>query len=293
MRIVILGATGMLGHKLWQQLPERFPDTHAIIHRNRDVLRRFGLFEGSRVIDGIDATDPGALDGVLARLKPAVILNCVGITKRREVPGDAAPSIALNALLPHQLAAWGRRHGARVITFSTDCVFDGKAGRYTEDSLTNAEDLYGRSKALGEIRMHGALTLRSSFIGRELEHGTELLEWLISQKKRSVRGFRRARYSGISTLRLARIVGDIIEKFPSLSGLYQIAGPVITKHDLLCLASEAFELGVTVEPDDANAVDRTLDGAKFSGATGFVAPDWRVMLTELARDPTPYESWRT
>lgn len=293
MRIVILGATGMLGHKLWQQLPMRFRDTHAVVHRDHTALRRFGLFEGPGVTGGIDAADFEALSSVLARLKPAVILNCIGVTKRREPSDDAAPSIALNALLPHRLAAWGRRHNARVITFSTDCVFDGKAGRYTEDSLTNAEDLYGRSKALGEIRMPGALTLRSSFIGRELEHGTELLEWLILQKKRSVRGFRRALYSGISTVRLAHIVGDIIEKFPSLSGLYQIAGPVITKHDLLCLASEAFGLNVTIEPDDAIAVDRTLNGAKFSGATGFVAPDWRAMLAELALDPTPYESWRT
>lgn len=293
MRIVILGATGMLGHKLWQQLSARFPDTHAIVRRNRDALRRFGLYEGPRVVDGIDAIDFTALSGVLAHLKPTVILNCVGVTKRREVPGDAAPSIALNALLPHQLAAWGRHHHARVITFSTDCVFDGKAGRYTEDSLTNAEDLYGRSKALGEIRMPVTLTLRSSFIGRELEHGTELLEWLISQKKQSVRGFRRALYSGISTLRLAHIVGDIIEKFPSLSGLSQIAGPVITKYDLLRLASEAFGLDVIIESDDSNAIDRTLNGAKFSSTTGFVAPDWRAMLAELARDPTPYESWRT
>jgi dTDP-4-dehydrorhamnose reductase len=292
-RIAILGATGMLGHKIWQELPARFPDTYAVVRRNHDALRRFGLFEGSRVIDGIDAADFGALSGVLDRLKPAIILNCVGVTKRREPPGDPAPSIALNALLPHRLADWGKRHNARVISFSTDCVFAGKTGGYTEESPTDAEDLYGRTKALGEICTPDALTLRSSFIGRELEHGTELLEWLISQKNRRVHGFRRALYSGISTPRLAQLVGDIIEKFPSLSGLYQIAGPVITKYDLLCIASEAFGLGATVAPDDTNAIDRTLNGAKFSGATGFVAPDWRVMLAELARDPTPYESWRT
>ena len=291
MRVLILGATGMLGHKLWQMLPQRFTETFATV-RSRPAIPGCELFRGERVIDGVDATDFRALATVLERIRPGVIVNCVAVTIRREAGAGVAASIALNALLPHQLAQWSAAHAARVIHFSTDCVFSGRTGGYSDNSQTDADDLYGRSKALGEISGEGALTLRSSFIGRELANGTELLEWFLAQRGKRVRGYRQALYSGVSSLYLARLVGDIIENHLHLSGLYNLASEVITKFDLLCLARDAFKVDVEIEPEDGFVCRRNLDGTRLRQALGSPPPPWPEMMAELAADATPYDRWR-
>jgi dTDP-4-dehydrorhamnose reductase len=291
MRILILGAAGMLGHKLWQHLDQRFDDVHATLRATRASYARFGLFDSARIHDGVDAADSASLARVLDQLRPAVIVNCIAVTKRREAAADSLASIELNAALPHRLAAWTTAHGARLIHFSTDCVFDGRAGGYTEDSPTNAEDVYGKSKALGEVAGLGMLTLRTSFIGRELGRGTELLEWFLAQRGRRIQGYRRALYTGVSTLWMAGLVADLIERFPQLNGLYQVASPVVSKLELLGLAQKAYNLPVTIDPDDTVIVLRNLDGSRFRHATGIEVPSWERMMTELAADPTPYARW--
>jgi dTDP-4-dehydrorhamnose reductase len=281
----------MLGHKLWQMLPQRFPETFAAV-RSRPDLPGCELFRDERVIDGVDAADFGALTALLDRVQPGIIVNCVAVTLRKGASADAAASIALNALLPHQLAQWCTAHGARLIHFSTDCVFSGRTGGYAEESRTDAEDLYGRTKALGEVCGAGALTLRSSFIGRELAHGTELLEWFLAQRGGRIRGYRQALYTGVSSLYLARLVGDIIEHHPRLAGLYNLASEVITKFDLLCLARAAFGVDVEIDPDDSFVCRRNLDGNRLREALRLPAASWPEMMAELAADATPYDRWR-
>ena len=292
MRVVILGATGMLGHKMWQFLRDRYPETYATI-RSRDAIPQgCDLFDDRRLIDDVDATDLARLTAVLERLRPQVLINCVAVTTRRKASEGAIPSITLNALLPHQLARWGAAHKARVIHFSTDCVFSGKTGGYTEASLTDAEDLYGRTKALGEIAGAGQLTLRTSFIGRELANRTELLEWFLAQRGKRIRGFRQAYYTGVSNVYMARLVGDIIERHPGLSGLYNLASEVITKFELLKLARDAFKIDVAIDPDDNFVCRRDLDGRRLQRTLGIPAPSWMEMMTDLAADTTPYDRWR-
>jgi dTDP-4-dehydrorhamnose reductase len=291
MRVLILGATGMLGHKLWQTLPGRFADIHATV-RSRPRLPGCTLFDSARVIDGVDAADFRTVAAVLDRLGPQAIINCVAVTKRRQASGAAVASIALNALLPHQLAAWGAANGARVIHFSTDCVFAGRTGGYTEASPTDAEDLYGRTKALGEIAGENSLTLRTSFIGRELGSGTELLEWFLAQRGKRIAGYRHAYYTGVSTIFMARLIGDLIENHPPLSGLYNLASEMVSKFELLCLARDAFKLDVEIEPDDEFVCHRNLDGSRLRRALGVAPPSWRDMMAELAADTTPYDRWR-
>ena len=292
MRILILGGTGMLGHKLWQRLGARFPDTCTTIRGTRPDCRRFRIFDDPRVIENVDAANQDKLSAALDQALPNVIVNCVAVTKRRESPAGPAPSILLNAFLPHRLAEWTAANGARLITVSTDCVFDGKKGGYTEQDAPNAEDIYGRTKALGEVAYGDALTIRTSFIGRELDHGTELLEWFLGRAGRTVKGFRGALYTGISTLYFADLIGDIIEKCPRLRGLYQVTSEVISKYDLLCLARDAFGMDVKIEPDDTVAIKRNLNGEKFRRATGISTPSWSKMMNDLAADPTPYSDWR-
>ena len=291
MRILILGGTGMLGHKLWQRLGARFADCQVTVRGTRAAYAHFGLFDDVRVIENVDVTDVRRLGGALETAAPDVIVNCVAVTKRREAPSGPAASVLLNAWLPNWLAEWAAVHGARLITVSTDCVFDGETGGYTEDDVPNAQDIYGRTKALGEIRTSNALTLRTSFIGRELGHGTELLEWFLAQSGTTVRGFRGAVYTGISSLYCADLIGDIIERFPKLNGLYQVTSEIVTKYDLLCLARAAFELDVKIEPDDTVKIRRNLDGTKFRQATGLSTPVWSEMMNDLAADPTPYGKW--
>jgi len=282
MRIVILGGSGMLGHVLWKSLPWRFPDTFTTLHKGRKDYGRNRLFQGDRVIDHIDASDFKLLTGVLKGLRPDIVLNCIGVTKRKEDPQNPIPSILINALLPHRLAEWTRDRGARLIHFSTDCVFDGKDGNYGDESPPNATNLYGRTKALGEVRGKHILTLRSSFIGKELGEGTELLEWFLSQRT-AIIGFKKAIYSGLTTLELSRLIERLLAEFPHASGLYNVSSEPINKYDLLKLIGEKMHPKVTVDPDETFQCDRSLDSTKFRNAFNYTPPAWTTMLEELSR----------
>jgi dTDP-4-dehydrorhamnose reductase len=294
MQVLVLGATGMLGHKMFQVLRGRFADTWCTIRNPAadGALRRVGLFQGEGVIGGVRADDFASLRTLLSDLKPQVVVNCIGIIKQRSQAKTAIPSITLNALLPHKLAETCQEWGGRLIHFSTDCVFSGRRGGYTEDDLADAEDLYGRTKYLGEVAADNAVTLRTSIIGRELTHHQSLLEWFLRQDHATVRGFTLARYSGTTTNRLAEVVGDIIEYHPALSGLYQVTGQTISKHDLLCLIRDAYKMDVEIIPDETVLCDRSMKGDRFRRATGHASPPWTELIAQLANDPTPYENWR-
>jgi dTDP-4-dehydrorhamnose reductase len=294
MKIVVLGAAGMLGHKMFQRLRERYPGTVATARENVRVrpLDRVDLLQGEDVIPGVDAMNVGRLGELLSRLKPDFVVNCVGIIKQRDEARTAIPCIAINALLPHQLEALASGWGGRVIPFSTDCVFDGRRGRYTEEDASTAEDLYGKSKSLGEVASDHALTLRTSIIGRELVEFRSLLEWFLAQKGKTISGFTKVVYSGVTTNYLADLVGDLIQEHPSLSGLYQVVGPAISKYDLLLLLKEAYGLDTEIVPDDREVTDRSMLGDKFFNATGYMPPAWPELISKLASDPTPYDKWR-
>ena len=293
MRIVVIGGAGMLGHKMFQILRERFPDT--VCTTREDVRNppfdRIELLQGDDVIRGVDVMDFDRLQGTLKELRPDFIVNCVGIVKQREESRMAVPSIAINSLLPHKLAAFASNWGGRVIHPSTDCVFDGKRGGYTEADDSNAEDLYGKSKFLGELHCDNGLTLRTSIIGRELVEHRSLLDWFLLQQGGTVRGFRRVIYSGVTTNQLAEVVTLVIQKFPGLHGLFQVVSEPISKHDLLCLIRDAYKLEVNIVPEDREVSDRSMKSDKFREATGYVSPPWVELVERLAQDPTPYARW--
>jgi dTDP-4-dehydrorhamnose reductase len=291
-RLLVLGADGMLGHKMFQRLRARFPGTRGTLRTERSDSRFAGvpLLQSEAIVERVDVMDEGGLRRTIESLRPAVVVNCVGVIKQRDAAHDAIPSITINALLPHRLAAWLAPWQGRLIHFSTDCVFSGRRGGYREDDPSDAEDLYGKSKYLGEVRdAPNALTLRTSIIGRELHHHRSLLDWFLQQSG-TVRGFTKVIYSGVTTNHLADLVGDVIERHGSLCGLYQVASAPISKHDLLLLVKDAFKVDVTIVPDDREVSDRSLDGSRFAAATGYVCPTWPTLVAELAADPTPYAS---
>ena len=289
-RVLVLGATGMLGHKVWQVLGQRF-DTWAALRRVPPP--RIGdLYAGRHVIDGIGAEDFASIERAVATARPSVIVNCIGIVKQLKAAHDAVQSITINALFPHQLATLVQRSGARLIHISTDCVFAGTKGGYTEEDFADANDLYGRTKFLGEVAADRCLTLRTSIVGRELSATTGLLEWFLANRGGRVGGYTSAHFSGLTTTALAKVIAEVIERFPDLSGVYHVASEPISKYDLLIKFNRTFNAGAEIEPSEAVRIDRTLNGARFAAATGLSSGTWDEMLLEIAADPTPYDDWR-
>jgi dTDP-4-dehydrorhamnose reductase len=294
MRVLILGGSGMLGHKLLAGLRAAGHDVSCTLREDRgsSPLAKLPLFEGSKVFWGIDVIDWPSVRVLLKAQQPEVVINAVGIIKQRQLATSAIPSIQINALLPHQLADTLAGWGGRLIHFSSDCVFSGSRGNYTEQDNCDADDLYGRSKFLGEVTgAANAVTLRSSIIGRELHHHQSLLDWFLSQNHQSVKGFTRVIYSGLTTNEFVTVVDRIIRRHPQLAGLYQVASEPLSKHDLLRLIADAFHLDVDIVPTGEPFSDRSFSGAKFTAATGYVPPKWPALIAALASDDTPYDQW--
>jgi len=291
MRVLILGANGMLGHKVAQRLSRSFEVWLTLRCRNPD-LEHTGLFPPERTIEGVDADDFATVDRAISDVRPAAVVNCIGVIKQSHLAKDPIASIALNAMFPHRLAKLCDGLGLRLIHISTDCVFSGRKGHYKEDDPTDAEDLYGRTKALGELTRGGSLTLRTSIIGRELRGAFGLVEWFLSSANK-VQGYTEARFSGLTTLVLADVIESVIAEWPLLRGLYQVAASPISKYDLLVLLRNGFGHTVEIEPCDRVKIDRTLDSTCFREATGFVAPSWKQMVDDLVSDSTTYSHWRT
>lgn len=286
MKILVLGASGLIGHKLFQTMKDAGHDVYGVLHGEKTSFPEVDFLQKDSVIESVDVLDFDKLHGILYAIQPNVVLNCVGITKRKEEVNDPFQAISVNALFPHKLANLAKDMNFRVIHFSTDCVFNGELGNYNEESNTTGEDAYGKTKALGEIRYPHTLTIRSSFIGRELAGKTELLEWLISENGNTIKGFTQAWYSGVSTIFMAKTVLDIIENYPDISDLYQLAIPEpISKYDLLCLARDAFQLDIEIIPDGNFEIKPTLDGSKLTNAMDLTIPSWQEMMNELAADP--------
>lgn len=279
----------MLGHKVWQECQRRF-DAWATVRSQ--VGLPTGLFEPSRMLAGVDATHQDLVVAAFAAVRPDAVVNCIGVVKQSAAGSDIVTSLLLNALFPQRLAQLCRASGARLIHVSTDCVFSGRKGGYVESDTPDAEDVYGRTKLLGEVGDPPALTLRTSIIGRELASRHGLVEWFLGQRGATARGFSRAVFSGLTTLELARLIADVIERKAALSGVYHVSADPIDKYDLLCRLNAAYAAGTTIEPSPELQIDRSLDSTRFRTETAWLPPSWGSMIDEMAADPTPYDRWR-
>lgn len=285
MRILILGGAGMLGHQLWREFHSR----HEVWVTLRQPLAAGEApagFDPARTLTGVAAEDDAALARAFATARPEAVINCIGVVKQRPEASDPLVCIPINALLPHRVARLAATAHARMIHISTDCVFSGQRGGYTETDASDAGDLYGRSKFLGEVHDAHAVTLRTSIIGRELRTRSGLIEWFLAQQGRTIRGFRRAIYSGLTTPELARVIERVLVRHPEINGLWHVCGEAINKYELLRLAQRSFGWTGEILPDDSLVCDRSLDSSRFRAATGYVPPSWPAMLDELARVPS-------
>jgi len=292
MRVLILGGTGMLGHKLWQVLRDGH-EVHVAARQGWSTWDRLGLYQADRFHTGLEAGIPDTLLHIMGSVRPEVVVNCVGIVKQVPTAVDPIASLTGNALFPHRVARACWAAGTRMVQISTDCVFSGNKGGYTEADTPDPDDLYGRSKLLGEVSGPGCLTVRTSMIGRELTRQSGLLEWFLSNRNGKVRGYTNAIFSGFTTRALGEVLARIIEEQPDLTGLYHVAGEPISKYALLRKIAAAFALRTEIEPYAEFRCDRSLDGTRFRLATGWRPPSWDEMIEGLTSDPTPYDQWRS
>jgi dTDP-4-dehydrorhamnose reductase len=257
------------------------PDIEVFATARGDGVRRhFRASQQANLITGVDVLDTDALLGVFWRVRPNVVLNCVGVVKQLGAAKDPLVALPLNALLPHRLARVAALTGTRLVHISTDCVFRGTIGNYTEAMTPDAEDLYGRSKLLGEVDNPNAITLRTSIIGRELGTRNGLVEWFLAADG-PVRGFVRAIFSGLSTDELVRVIVRHVLPHPELSGVWHVSAAPISKLDLLLLVREAYGRKTEIEPDAALVLDRSLDSSRFRAATGYVPPSWPTLIQSM------------
>lgn len=294
MRVLILGGEGMLGHKVFQVLSERF-ETFVTFRNPNGLWKTYPIYENVDSFytkGGVDVMNFETVISALTQVKPDVVINCIGIIKQIKEAKDPIISLTLNSLFPHRLAELCAETGTRMFHMSTDCVFSGSKGNYTEDDIPDAEDLYGRTKLLGEVNREGCLTIRTSIFGRDFAKQSALLEWFLSNRGGTIKGYKNAIYTGFPTQILARIMGDMITDYPELSGMYQVSSDPISKYDLLLKIKKAMNLDIEIEPEEQFYCDLSLDSSRFRNETGYSFPDWDAMISELAADLTPYDEWR-
>jgi dTDP-4-dehydrorhamnose reductase len=279
-RILVLGASGMLGNTVFRYFSERTDFETFGTLRSGSALAFFNKSSQSHLLTSVDVENFDSLSLIFAQIKPHVVINCIGLIKQLALVNDPLYALPINAMLPHRLARLTQMVGGRLIHISTDCVFSGKRGNYVEDDFADADDLYGRSKYLGEISSQPhVVTLRTSIIGHELNSQHGLLEWFLAQQ-RSVKGYDKAIFSGLPTVELAQVIAEFV--LPNqLSGLYQVASHPINKYDLLRLFAAEYGRSIEIVADNTLKIDRSLNGEKFEKATGYRSPDWVSLIRKM------------
>jgi len=280
MRVLILGASGMLGNAMYRIFSEIPENTVFGSVRNASSLRYFSADLQRNILHGVDVESQDALTRLFGSVQPDVVINCVGLVKQLAESDDPLLTIPINSLLPHRLAGLCQVAGARLVHISTDCVFSGEKGNYREGDPPDAEDLYGRTKLLGEVDYPHAMTVRTSIIGHELAGNRSLINWFLSQEG-TVKGYTKAIFSGLPTVVLAKVVRDVIVPRPELRGMYHVAAQPIAKFDLLRLVADIYGKSTTIERNDSLVIDRSLNPARFHAATGYTAPEWGDMIRTM------------
>nr|WP_215729026.1 SDR family oxidoreductase [Aliivibrio fischeri] len=281
-KVIVIGATGMLGYSIFSNLSDSSElDVFGTVRSVHGLEKYFPSMD--KLIDGVDIKKFETLETVLEKMRFDVVINCIGLIKQHDVAKQHVEAIEINALLPHKIAQLCDRVGARLIHFSTDCVFDGKAGNYLETDLPTATDLYGKSKCLGEVDYGQHITLRTSIIGHELKSSVSLIDWFLNQKG-FVRGFSKAVFSGLPTAYVAKVLEDYVLPNPSLSGLYQLSVDPIDKFSLISKVADVYNKQIEIERFEDFVIDRSLNSIKFREKTGFVPPSWDELVAFMHSD---------
>lgn len=280
MKVLVLGVSGMLGNAVFRLFAESAEHEVYGSARSGSVRHAFEPALAKNIVVGTDVDNADSLALLFATVKPQIVVNCIGLIKQLAEANDPLQAIPINALLPHRLARLCDIAGARLVHVSTDCVFSGRKGNYRETDPSDAKDLYGRSKYLGEVDYPHAITLRTSIIGHELNSTNGLVGWFLAQQG-PINGFTKAIFSGFPTIELAHIIRDVVLPQPQLSGLYHVAAAPISKHDLLKLVAQVYGKSIVIVPEDQFILDRSLNADKFKTASGYTPPSWPALVEKM------------
>lgn len=281
MNILVLGATGMLGSAIFSTLSAESSLEVFGTLRSVTGLKSFPELVRDQLLSDVDVLDQDALISVMQRVRPHVVVNCIGLVKQVPASNDPLLALPINAMLPHRLAKLCALSSARLVHISTDCVFSGLGAMYSETDVSDAQDLYGKSKYLGELPdLPHAITLRTSIIGHGINRNNSLIDWFLAQTG-PVKGYRKVVFSGLPVGELAKIIRDYIIPFPSLFGLYHVSAQPINKCQLLELVADVYGKRVDIIPDDGPVIDRSLDSSRFMHTTGYIPPCWRALVKAM------------
>ncbi|MEG2569778.1 MAG: SDR family oxidoreductase, partial [Acinetobacter sp.] len=283
MNVLILGATGMLGYSLFSNLAD-YPEL-TVMGTVRSFEGKEKFFSGrqEQLFQNIDVTDIASIEQAIVQARPEVVINCIGLIKQHDIAKKYVAAIEINALLPHQITALCDQYGARLIHFSTDCVFDGKQGLYQESDLPTATDLYGKSKCLGEINYGRHLTLRTSIIGHELNSAVSLVDWFLNQTS-AVSGFSKAIFSGLPTCYIAKLLAEKILNNANICGLYHLSVEPIDKHHLISLVAEIYGKDIVINESSELVIDRSLDSKRLRQAIDYTPLSWYELIEFMHND---------
>lgn len=278
-KILIIGANGMLGSSLLRYFAANPCFTVLGTTRDQCVGEFLEAQYNVKIFSGIDAINSEHLQLIIKENQPQIVFNCVGIIKQLDAAKNNITSIEINSLLPHKLAQICSFNNAKLIHFSTDCVFSGNEGNYIESDEPDAVDLYGRSKYLGEVSYGGHLTLRTSIIGHELNSNHSLIDWFLSQQN-SVTGYTNAIFSGLPTCYIAEVIEQYV--LPNdLSGLFHLSIDPISKYDLLTMVNKIYKKNIEIIPFDDFTIDRSLNSKAFRDKTNFYPESWGKLIEKM------------
>lgn len=279
-KVLILGASGMLGNTVLRLFSKI--DGYEVLGtiRGAKELSPSLLNVSDHIISWVDLKSDDRLMEICNEFMPDIVINCVGLVKQLSESSDPLEAIPINSMLPHRLVKICKKTNARLVHISTDCVFSGDKGMYTEFDVSDAKDIYGRSKFLGEVDNPNTITLRTSIIGHGVQGNKSLIDWFLSQNG-SIKGYTNAIFSGLPTIELARVIKDFVIPNPSLSGLFHVSVDPIRKFDLLRIVANVYQKEIEIIPDDSLKIDRSLDSSKFRLATGFEVKSWPQLIADM------------
>jgi len=280
LKILVLGSSGMLGTALTRTFSQvNYCDVIGTVRSDKSV-ENLSKLKKVQIISDIDCEDDKKIFQLFELIKPDVVINCVGLIKQLVDVKDPLKTTLLNSVLPHKLSHLCKIIGARFIHISTDCVFSGQKGLYTEKDYPDAKDLYGRSKLMGEVDYPNAITLRTSIIGHEFNSSNSLINWFLSQNE-VINGFKKAIFSGLPAIEMAQIIENYVLPFPKLTGLFHVSVDPISKYDLLTMVKKIYKKKIVIVPDNTLMIDRSLNSDNFRAATGFTPKSWPEMIKSM------------
>ena len=275
--VLILGVTGMLGHTLFHYFMTRNQYNVSGTVRSNVPSNFLGFPDSVNIFSNICAEDIAQVEKVIIQFQPNIVINCIGLIKQLPLSENISKSIYINSLFPHLLSNLCKKNHTKLIHFSTDCVFSGSEGMYSESHIPDGHDLYAKTKILGEINDSNAITLRSSLIGHELKNKLSLLEWFLSQED-IIYGYKNVIFSGLPCVEMARVVHDFVIPNSGLSGIFHVSSKPISKFELLNLISKIYKKNIHIKSDEQKQINLSLDSSHFRNSTGYTAPEWLDLI---------------